>query len=240
MVHNQPRSAPLHPWEWPSAPWERIHIDFAGPFLGSIVGDARSKWSEVEVMRSTTPSQTIERLQALFTWYGMPDQTVSDNGRQFTSEEFQLFMKRTDIKHIKNRSAPYHPATDGLAERFVQTFKQAMKSEREMTAMKVTIAKFLLAYRNKAHATNRETPAVLFMERQLRTRIELPKASVHSNIVDSQRKEAMAKGGLLRQLAVVQKVVTCSDVQLRGPEQVGAWNSLSADRATVLQGRSGT
>ena len=28
---NMPAIAPLHPWEWPSSPWERIHIDFAGP-----------------------------------------------------------------------------------------------------------------------------------------------------------------------------------------------------------------
>ena len=29
-----PTKSSLRPWEWPSAPWERIHIDFAGPFLG--------------------------------------------------------------------------------------------------------------------------------------------------------------------------------------------------------------
>ena len=29
-----PPAAPLHPWEWPSKPWSRIHLDFAGPFLG--------------------------------------------------------------------------------------------------------------------------------------------------------------------------------------------------------------
>ncbi len=29
-----PAPAPLHPWEWPSQPWSRIHLDFAGPFLG--------------------------------------------------------------------------------------------------------------------------------------------------------------------------------------------------------------
>ena len=208
MVQTQPRTAPLHPWEWPSAPWERIHVDFAGPFLGSmflIVVDAHSKWPEVEVMRSTTTSQTVERLQALFARYGVPAQLVSDNGPQFTSEEFQLFMKRNGIKHIT--SAPYHPATNGLAERFVQSFKQAMKSEREMTSLKVTMAKFLLAYRNTAHATTGETPAVLFMGRQLRTRLDLLKPSLHSKIVESQRKQAVAKGGLLRQLAVGQKVV---------------------------------
>ena len=24
--------APLHSWEWPSQPWSRLHLDFAGPF----------------------------------------------------------------------------------------------------------------------------------------------------------------------------------------------------------------
>ena len=29
-----PAAAPLHPWLWLDAPWKRIHVDFAGPFLG--------------------------------------------------------------------------------------------------------------------------------------------------------------------------------------------------------------
>ena len=29
---NNPEAAPLHPWELPSRPWERVHIDYAGPF----------------------------------------------------------------------------------------------------------------------------------------------------------------------------------------------------------------
>ena len=36
-VHNKPPLAMLHPWSWPACPWQRIHIDFAGPFLGSMV-----------------------------------------------------------------------------------------------------------------------------------------------------------------------------------------------------------
>ena len=27
---HQPAKAPLHPWEWPAQPWQRVHIDFAG------------------------------------------------------------------------------------------------------------------------------------------------------------------------------------------------------------------
>ena len=43
--HNPP-PAPLHPWAWPSRPWERVHFDFAGPFLRQmylIAVDAHSK-----------------------------------------------------------------------------------------------------------------------------------------------------------------------------------------------------
>ena len=27
-------AAPFHPWVWPTMPWQHIHVDFAGPFLG--------------------------------------------------------------------------------------------------------------------------------------------------------------------------------------------------------------
>ena len=29
-----PAVAPLHPWEWPPHPWQRLHLDIKGPFLG--------------------------------------------------------------------------------------------------------------------------------------------------------------------------------------------------------------
>ena len=76
-------------------------------------------------LRSATAAKTVEVLRQLFARYGLLEQVVSDNGSQFTSEEFEEFMKRNGIKHMF--SAPYHPATNGLVERFVQTFKKAMK-----------------------------------------------------------------------------------------------------------------
>ena len=47
----------LHLWEWPAHPWERRHIDYAGPFLGKmffVVVDAHSKWLEIEMASSAT------------------------------------------------------------------------------------------------------------------------------------------------------------------------------------------
>ena len=67
---------------------QRIHVDFMGPFQGKmflVVMDAYSKWPEVFMMQTTTTSKTIECLRYMF---GYPEQLVSDNGPQFTSEEF--------------------------------------------------------------------------------------------------------------------------------------------------------
>ncbi|KAJ8375474.1 hypothetical protein SKAU_G00060540 [Synaphobranchus kaupii] len=87
-VQNEPTIAPLHSWEWPASPWQRIHIDFAGPFMGTtflVVVDACSKWPEVFTMNSTTTSHTIDVLRSLFARTGVPEQLVTDNGPQFTA-----------------------------------------------------------------------------------------------------------------------------------------------------------
>ena len=31
-VKSAPAVDPMHPWVWPDTPWQRIHVDFAGPF----------------------------------------------------------------------------------------------------------------------------------------------------------------------------------------------------------------
>ena len=58
-----------------------------------VVVDAHSKWPEVHLMSSTTTFKTIQVLRGLFSRYGLPEVLVSDNGPQFTSSEFDTFMK---------------------------------------------------------------------------------------------------------------------------------------------------
>ena len=58
---SMPTAVPIKPWKWPSTPWSRRHLDFAGPFLGHmflIIIDAYSKWLEVRIMKD---SQTTYR-----------------------------------------------------------------------------------------------------------------------------------------------------------------------------------
>ncbi len=82
-VQKVPKPAPLHPWEWPALPWQRIHVDFAGPFMGTtflVVVNVCSKWPEVFSMTSTTAAQTVMVLREHFARTGVPEQLVRDNG----------------------------------------------------------------------------------------------------------------------------------------------------------------
>ncbi|GFR11204.1 transposon Tf2-6 polyprotein [Trichonephila clavata] len=90
-----PTKAKVHYWEYPSMPWERIHVDFAGPIFEHtffLIVDVHSKWLEVYPMKTTTTKKTIECLRDSFARFGLPRVLVSDNGSQFTSYEIQRFM----------------------------------------------------------------------------------------------------------------------------------------------------
>ncbi|KAL5505227.1 hypothetical protein EMCRGX_G006629, partial [Ephydatia muelleri] len=216
-VKVSPPVAPLHPWVWPAQPWQRIHIDFAGPFLGSnflVVVDAHSKWPEVVEMKTLTSAKTIEALRELFATYGLPQQLVSDNGSQFTSEEFAQFMTTNGIKHIC--CAPYHPASNGLAERFVQTFKKSMLASRsDQMSFQQRLCSFLLAYRTTPHSTTGGAPCMLFFKRQLRTRLDLLKPDYGDKALGKQadQKNYHDLHSRDRQFSVGQKVMARNFLQ---------------------------
>lgn len=125
---HPPSTAPLHPWEWPEKPWTRLHVDYAGPFLGKmslVLIDSHSKWMDVYLMNTSTLYATIEKLQHSFSVMELPQTLFSDNATCLTSTEFTSFMKQNGIQHVT--SAPFHPSLNGLAERAVQTLKEGMR-----------------------------------------------------------------------------------------------------------------
>ena len=66
---------PIHPWEWLSRCWQRVHIDCCGPFHGSmflIVIDAHSKWMDVFPCRLATTETSIEKLRCSFAFGESP------------------------------------------------------------------------------------------------------------------------------------------------------------------------
>ncbi|KYN02859.1 Uncharacterized protein K02A2.6, partial [Cyphomyrmex costatus] len=174
-AHAPPKSRNHH-WEYPKGPWERVHIDYAGPVAGVmllIITDAYSKWLEVKVTNSTTTAATIAILDELFSTYGVPVTIVSDNGRQFVSAEFETFLQVSGVKYHK-LTAPYHPSTNGQAERYVQTIKNALNTmSTTQGTIQQNINRFLQQYRKAPHATTGQPPAKLFLGRNIRTRLDL-------------------------------------------------------------------
>ena len=210
-VKQAPPAAPLHPWTWPSKPWTQVHVDFAGPFLDKmyfIAVDAHSKWPEVFVMSQTTTANTIAVLRRLFASYGLPEQIVSDNGPQFTSAEFVAFTQTNGVKHL--RCSPYHPSSNGLAERFVRTFKQTMAAgKHDGQTLQHRLANFLLSYRTTPHATTGVAPCTLFLGRSIRTRFDLLKPNLESSVAgkQAQQKSQHDKHARQREVSIGEKVM---------------------------------
>ena len=189
---KSPAPAPLHSWEWPDRPWVRLHIDHAGPFLGRyylLVTDAHSKWIEIKTVPSTATQHTIQHLRSIFATHGLPEILVSDNGTCFTSSEFREFMERNGIRHLT--SAPYHPATNGLVERTVLTFKNAMRKANPGDVERA-LTRFLFHYRNTPHSTTGVTPAELLLGRQPRTHNTLLRPSISDRVKRAQHQQKVA------------------------------------------------
>ena len=180
-VQSSPPPAPLNPWKWPTRPWTRLHLDFAGPFQGKyilVVIDAHSKWIEAMCTPSTSSICVIEGLRTLFAKFGLPE---TDNGTGFVSQEFK---RKNGIKHTT--SAPYHPSSNGLAERAVQSVKRGLKKETS-DSMNTRLAKILFSYRLAPQSTTGVSHSELLVGRRLRTRLDLVRPDIAKRVEFQQK-----------------------------------------------------
>jgi hypothetical protein len=179
-----------------------------------ILIDAYSKWPEVYLMNSTTTTKTIEVLRHVFATHGIPSELVSDNGPQFISEEFKNFMKMNGVTH--KRSPPYHPSTNGQAERFVQVLKNYLKTSK-VTDPQRQLSTFLFSYRTTPHTVTGRPPSELLMKRQLRSRFDLIKPSLSDRMTKQNDGHIVSEThGKLRDLIPGQSVAIR---RFRGPNK---------------------
>ncbi|KAL5479657.1 hypothetical protein EMCRGX_G023208 [Ephydatia muelleri] len=140
---------------WPGLDWRPPYILGSGQLsLGyGCIGFCGAIFS------SPSAEQAIRVLRHVFSTHGLPEVLVSDNGSAFTSAQFQTFVKLNGFRHVK--SAPYHPASNGLAERAV---KEALK--KTTGDLETRLARFLFQYRLTPHSTTGQPPAELLMGRK--------------------------------------------------------------------------
>ena len=122
--------------------------------------------SQLEPHRYSMPLP-CHLLEKDFVHFGYPHTLVTDKVPTFTSEEFQEFLRERGILHM--RGAPYHPATNGQAERLVQTFKQSLRKSRLPCSQ--ALQEFLIQYR-RTPLESGLSPSELLNGRQLRGKLD--------------------------------------------------------------------
>lgn len=147
-----------------------------------LVMDYYSRFPELCQLSSTRSGKVISVLTEIFACHGVPCQLVSDNGPQFSSEEFRQFASNCGIQH--STSSPRYPRGNGSVERGVQTVKGLLRKARYANE---DTNYALLAYRSTPHETTSVSPAQLLMGRPLRT--TLPSAPAHLTLKVIERKE---------------------------------------------------
>ena len=115
----------------------------------------------------------MNSLKTIFAEHGIPQIVITDGGPQFRTE-FQDFARAWDFTHIV--SSPRNPQSNGKAERYVQTVKQAMvKSAQSGDDQNLA----LLVYRTTRISSDIPSPAELLNSRKysalLPTRAKLSK-----------------------------------------------------------------
>jgi transposase InsO family protein len=116
---------------------------------------------------------TSAALDTFFSVLGFCDALISDWGLPFTSSQFATYAIGRGVRLIL--SPAYHPRSNGLGERAVQSFKSFLKKvnlENPNMTSKVLnkkILNFLLSYRNIPSTKTNQTPAEMFLNCKVKT-----------------------------------------------------------------------
>lgn len=172
-------NTPLQPVQLPSGPWKKLGIDITGPFDSThdckyaiVLIDYYSKWVELAFVAEVTTKSVITFLMQIFAREGLPDEIVSDNGTQFVSIEFEAFLAKMKIRHLK--SSLYYPRANGEVERWNRVLKQTLQiAKNEQKPRKEATVELLMAYRATPHQTTGKSPAELLHGRKIVTPVNI-------------------------------------------------------------------
>jgi len=122
---------PLLPHDVPPRAWHTLSSDLfhweEKHYL--LVADLFSKFPIVRKLDSISSRAIISHLKGIFEEHGIPERLLSDNGTQYSSDEFRKFAATYGFEHVT--SSPVYPRSNGFIERMVQTVKHIFTKARE-------------------------------------------------------------------------------------------------------------
>ena len=156
-----------------SGPFELVAMDLISlpttstGFVGCLmVVDHFSKWViafPIRNKKSQTICNVLER-NILPNIPRIPIRILTDNGPEFTSEEFSLTLERYNIVHV--RSTPYKASSNGAVERVNRTIGELLRVlNRDPRKWDESVPSVLLTYNHSVHSEIGCTPAECILKR---------------------------------------------------------------------------
>ena len=148
-------------------PFQRIAMDIVGPLPKSRIGSrfilvicdyATTRYPEAIPLQSIDVVHIAEEHIKVFARLGIPEEILSDQGSNFTS---QLLAELHHLLYAHPiRTSPYHPQTDELVERFNQTLKSMLRkaTTEEGKDWDKLVPYLLFAYQEAAQASTGFSP----------------------------------------------------------------------------------
>ena len=179
------KKAPLVPLPIMDEPFRQIAMDIVGPLPRSssgkkyilVICDYATRYPEAVALRTIDANAVAEELLPFFARVGVPEEILTDQGTNFTSQLLAEVYKLLQIKPI--RTTPYHPQTDGLVERFNGTLKAMLKktAAEEGKDWDRLLPYLLFAYREVPQASTGFSPFELVYGRNVRGPLDILKES---------------------------------------------------------------
>ena len=150
-------------------------MDIVGPLPQSrsgkryvlVVCDYATRYPEAVALRTIDAENIAEELVKMFARVGIPDEILTDQGSNFTSQLLTELYRMLHVHAI--RTSPYHPQTDGLVERFNQTLKSMLRkaATKENKDWDKLLPYVLFAYREVPQTSTGFSPFELLYGRSV-------------------------------------------------------------------------
>ena len=115
-------------------PFARVAVDLVGQiyppsekgnrFILTLV-DYATRYPEAKALKYIDSESVAEALVQMFPRVGVPNEVLSDMGKQFTSDLMQKVSRLLSVSQLT--TTPYNPACSGLVEKFNATLKNMLK-----------------------------------------------------------------------------------------------------------------
>ncbi len=159
---RNPVKIPMNVTPTASRPFEIIHLDTytleKSKFLTIV--DSFSKYAQAYPLKSLAATEIADSLLSHFSHHGIPKQIIVDNGTEFKNTIVTELLSLHKIKvHF---CSPYHPESNGIAERFHSTLSEHIRLLNNQNFANATIQNKIvyavLAYNHTIHSTTNLKP----------------------------------------------------------------------------------